>query len=226
MKAAVFVALAISLSLSASAQVYQPRLDQDNTSATLADTMKFVLDTANDPSLTTGGVTQTEDTEGRSLQTFAASSPSSCSLSWSYLDVAYGFYNMGASTARSTYQIELSRIDLSSIKAAPTDNGGFGVQLAAMPGSSLGTDTVTHFDQDHGIAWFEHNKYWKSLDDAKTAPCNPKDKKCSVKQSNTSTAALFLNNQDSAQRVSRALLHAALLCGAKASTPPPAPSPF
>jgi len=223
MKSAVFFTLAISLSLSASAQVYQPRLDQDNTSATLADTMKFVLDTANDASLNTGGVEQTDD--GHTVETFAASSPSSCSLAWSYLDVDYGSYNMGAGTDRSTYQIDLSNVDLGSIKAAPS-NYGFAVLLTATPGSSLGTITLTHFNQDHGVAWFEHNKYWKSLDDAKTAPCNPKDKKCSVTQTTTSTTSLFFNNQDSAQRVSRALLHAALLCGAKASTPPPAPSPF
>jgi hypothetical protein len=222
---AVFLTLAISLSLSASAQVYQPRLDQDNSAATLADTIKFVLDTANDPTLNSGGVDQTLNTDADNFATFAASSPTSCSLAWSYITVDYGSYNMGASTDRSTYQVDLSKVDLSAIKAAPS-NYGFAVLLTATPGNSLGTITLTHFNQDHGVAWFEHNKYWKSLDDAKTAPCNPKDKKCSVTQANAPTALLVLNNQDSAQRVSRALLHAALLCGAKASTPPPAPTPF
>jgi len=197
-------------------------------SPSLDVTMKFIVDTANSP----GNSGTDFDQRGYDLEhfeTYGAASPSRCTLTWGFLAVDEGAYGFGANTVRRIFSIDLGKVDLSKVAVAMGGTGmatDYHVLLSAMPGLSLGTLVRTDFNRQWGQAWFARTMEWKSLGEAETTACAPKNKKCKVSDSNIAAADLFVNDHETANRLSQALLHAAALCGAQRSRPPQAPPPF
>lgn len=196
-------------------------------SPTLPVTMKFIVDTVNDSSVDSMSFDE-PGYDSNSIETFGASAPGGCTLAWTRMTTDYGGYGFGANVERLAYTVDLSKVDLSTISVSRTSNdaeAGFDVSLAALPGTFLGIQVRTYFNEQSGQAWFAHTNL-KAIANARTADCPPRDKKCSVTQNDVPSAAIFLNDENVANRLSRALQHAAALCGAKSSQSPQSAPPF
>jgi len=209
---------------------WRASIAEDNKAATLDDTLKFVVGTANDRTVNRARVPEDSQTWLEVLEkTFGALSSAKCSIEWSELYVFDDTYQEILN--RSKYVADLSKVDPLSLAVTPfrvdssvtpyragTYVRGFLVTLSGTSGSQFAD--VMKFDREvhKDIPGRETD-----IPEAESAPAScagvhngaavHKKDKCSITQSRESHTELFLANQEAAHRVARALMHAALLCG-------------
>ncbi|HTW38652.1 MAG TPA: hypothetical protein VMD49_08780 [Steroidobacteraceae bacterium] len=183
--------------------------------------MKLILETASD-SRSNSSDFDAPHSDSEHFRTYGVAAPGPCVLTWGYLLIDDGDHGFDATTMRSVYRVDLSKIDLGRIQVNPVSTEitqDYNVTLNAMPGMALGTVLDTRFDRQSGVAWFAHTLEWKSVTEAEGAVCAPKDKKCAVSTAAAGNALLFVNDRGIAHRLARALAHEASLCGAQRSGP-------
>jgi hypothetical protein len=201
---------------------WRPSIANDNKAATLDDTLKFVLGTANDTRV--NRVYAPEDQKNPAIfgETFGVVSASKCSLGWSelYLVMSKGRY---PSVVSGKTIADLSKVDPLSIVVFPKlifgFPHGFAVVMEGTSGSEFAESTSLYMQNDYAQR-FNGDLSPEFISEGESASCTPGDKKCSVKQTKETRADLFLPDQEAAHRVAQALMHAALLCGGKKAVSP------
>jgi len=201
---------------------WRPSIAEDNKAATLDDTLKFVLGTANDPGVNRASYRTKNDGYGGPTinETVGALSPAKCTIEWTEL---YIFDRYWANISRSKYVADLSKVDPLSVAVGPyTDDGsvhGFLVTMVGTSGSQFAD--VLKYGRIVRKGILTRPADISEAESAAASCAGEKNKrKCWIEQSRESHTELFLEDQDAAHRVARALMHAALLCGgAKAVSP-------
>ena len=236
-KAFALVCLALitaSAALAQQAVEWRPSIAEDNKAATLDDTMRFVVKTANDATADQIFAPEEGYFMGAFRETFNAASSARCSLEWSDLLVRTDGIDRWRSVS------DLTKVDALSIRVTPLegvskeqkggdtnpDRGDLAKDaegttkgfLVTMSGTS-GND-FSDYTGLYRFYWNKHLGHELSPDkrafisEAESASCpSSNNKKCFVRQTREAHAYLFLADQEAAHRVARALMHAALLCG-------------
>ncbi|MGA2002767.1 MAG: hypothetical protein ABSG70_05265 [Terriglobales bacterium] len=194
---------------------WRPSIAEDNKAATLDDTLKFVVGTANDRSVDRAAYQTKNDGYGGPTvrETVGASSPTKCTIEWSDL---YIFDRYWANINRWKFVADLSKVDALSVAVTPSmDDGsihGFIVGMSGTSGSQIADVTKYSRFVHKGILGRQAD-----IVEAESAPASCaagfEKKKCSITQGREAHSELFLADQEAAHRVARALMHAALLCG-------------
>jgi hypothetical protein len=187
---------------------WRPNIAEDNKAATLEETMKFVTGTVNDTAMNQVAVPGDKHYLSVTTETFGAESTARCSMNWTR------FQTVGAETAHSTIKADLAQVDPLSITVSrfivSDKPNGFWVNFSGTSGNAFADVLLSHWPS---------GKFASPME-AKTASCLSGDKKCSTVESKIPHASLFFSDEETAHRVARALMHAALLCGGTKAVSP------
>jgi hypothetical protein len=222
MKFCTIVGLAlISIAISAQQQSngWRPNLADINKSASLEETMDFILSTEHDPSLSQY-VTYWDGAEHKGHQVYSlfevngAESQARCGMTWTEVQVN-GIALQD--TWRRDVSLDLSKLDPLSVvvKTAVFEDGhsssGF---LISMSGTS--NKPLSHYS----ALYIGDQRVWRSVSEVEQYACTKKDKDCHTDTGDTAHAQLFVTDEEVSHRMARALVHAALLCGGTKAVSP------
>jgi hypothetical protein len=192
---------------------------------TLKETLTFISATANNPKVARLVLPETNDNYAELSETYDVASPSACTFEWKKL-----YFIRVAHTWRDSYAVNLADLDPNRIMVSTEFYRGTLIFSVLMwPKSDGQTFNVAHYELKGSAPGLIPPKRapadWASTVEeaaislSKTASCAPGDKNCSTSESKEPSASLFMPNEEVAHRLSRAIRHAALLCGAASTTP-------
>jgi hypothetical protein len=216
--AVLYIALASgAIALAQQPTEWRPNIAEDNKAATWDDTIAFVSDTVNHNRpkfLITAPGGHLYDAV---WLTAHAEKGDSCHLEIDFFESAF----WGRKYEHTHESVDLKGVDPLSVtvgpfifKASPNHlEHGFVIRLS-------GTNSKNMVDRK---LWDYHDMFAWSTDISPTATlftCDTKPKNCKQREEQTSNTEIWASDQESAKRVARALMHAAILCGgAKAVSP-------
>jgi hypothetical protein len=183
---------------------WRPNIAEDNKAATWADTVEFLRNSINNPSITTVKYVVSSGSSG--LAYGGATSDEECTLGY---EGAY-FDSNGPLLRHSRHKINLRLIDPLTVKVILPNNGVAPSQYRI----SLEGSKEAVFARVKAWQYGGDRKYkYSSAQETLNLVCDASDSKCQVTDVGVARLQVSFNDQEAAKRFSRAMMHTALLCG-------------